>query len=90
MQVAFLQLGNVVVKSHTTVDDHGGTFLEAGVLGGAIKHGGQRLAILDVAGEYLVGDRKPITIDHQSQDHLFAVGSLITRMTTFGLGIMRT
>ena len=60
---------------------------QAGALGEAIEHGGERLAILSVAGEHLVGDRKALAVDHEPDHDLLAVGAVIARVAALGLVI---
>src|SRR5215471_14003767 len=88
MQLARLDLGEVAVKRHATIDDHGCVLLELDTLAQTIDHGAEREVIARVAGEDLVGDGKTVTIEHEADDELLAVGAVITRMTEFGLGIV--
>ncbi len=73
MELALFDLGDVLVERHAAVDHHGCAFLEAGACGQQIQHGGERGAILGVAGKHLVGDRKAVAIDHKTDHDLLAV-----------------
>jgi len=90
VQLAFGELGDVFVIGHAAIDHHGGAFPEPGALGETIKHGGERGLVLGIAGEDLVGDREPITIDDETHHNLFAIGALVARMAEFGLAVART
>src|SRR5271165_211017 len=73
-------------RSTTTVDP----LLEAGALGQAVEHGGERRAVLGISGKHLVGDRKALAADDQPDDDLLAVRSMIARIAPLGLGIADT
>ena len=90
MELAPFDLGDVVVKRHAAVDHHGCAFLEAGAFGQQIEHGGERAAILGVAGKNLVDDRKAVAIDHQGDHDLLAVRPMIARVAALGLGVAGT
>src|SRR5208282_2837234 len=64
--------------------------LEAGALGQAVEHGGERRAVLGISGKHLVGDRKALAADDQPDDDLLAVRSMIARIAPLGLGIADT
>ena len=42
--------------------------------------------IAPVAGEDLMGEGKTVTIEHEADDELLAIGTVITRMSEFGFG----
>src|SRR6202171_1558145 len=63
VQLARPDLGQVLVKGHAAIDHDGGPFLEADARGKAIEHGGERVAVLCVAGKDLVRDRKSTRLD---------------------------
>ena len=44
--------------------------------------------IARVAGEDLMGESKTVTIEHEADDELLAIGAVIARMTEFGFGIV--
>ncbi len=77
VQLAVRDLGEVVVEGHAAVDHHGCALPQAGALGEAIEHGGKRRAVLGVAGEHLVGDRKALPANHEADHDLLAVGAVI-------------
>jgi hypothetical protein len=58
MQLALFELSNVLIISHAAIDDHGGTFLEPGVLGQTIEHGGEGGMVARIASEHVVRDRE--------------------------------
>ena len=87
VQLALRDLGEVVVEGHAAVDHHGCALPQAGALGEAIEHGGERLAILSVAGEHLVSDWKALAVDHEPDHDLLAVGAVIARVAALGLVI---
>ena len=76
----------MILKSigHPPVDHYRLSFHESYALGQQVEHRAKRLPILDVAGEYLMGDRKAVAIDHQAHHHLFAVRTLVARVAPFG------
>ena len=77
VQLAVRDLGEVVVEGHAAVDHHGRALPQAGAFGEAIEHGGKRRAVLGVAGEHLVGDRKALPANHEANHDLLAVGAVI-------------
>ena len=90
VKLALFDLDDVVVERHAAIDHHGRAFLKAGARGQQIEHGGKRGAILGVAGEHLVGDRKAVAIDHQGDHHLLTIRPVIARVAALGLGIALT
>jgi hypothetical protein len=73
MQLAGFDLGEVLVKSHAEVDDHGAAFGQADAGLQQIEHGGQRRAVPGVNGKDLMRDREAVATDHKADDHLLAV-----------------
>ena len=69
--------GQVFFIGHAAIDHHGRPLLEADALTQAIEHGGERGAILGIAGEHLVGDRKAIAVDYEPNHDLFAIRSMV-------------
>jgi hypothetical protein len=61
--------------------------LELDALAETIDHGAERAVIAGVAGEDLMSEGKALTIDHEADDELLAVGAFITRVAAFGFGI---
>jgi len=90
VELALLDLGDVVVKRHAAVDHHGRALGEAGALGQAVEHGGKRGAVLGVSSKHLVGDRKAFAADHQADHDLLAVRSVVARIAALGFVIAPT
>ena len=78
---------DVLVKRHAAVNHHGCAFLKPGARRQHLEHGGERRAVLGIAGKHLVSDGKAVAIDHQSDHDLLAVGTMIARVAALGLGV---
>src|SRR6202035_2904173 len=77
---------NAMPRSTTTV----GSFRKTGARRQQIQHGGERGAVLRVAGKHFVSDGKAVAIDHQSDHDLLAVRTMIARVAALGLGVAGT
>src|SRR5205807_4758896 len=88
VEFARLELGDVVIVGHATVEHHGGALLEADALAQAVEHGGKRSAILGIASEDLMGDRKAVAIDDEADHDLLAIRSVIARIAARRLAVL--
>ena len=73
VQVARADLGQVLVVCHAPIHHHRLPGLEGHPRVEPVQHRLQRTAVLQVALEDLVRQRKPLRIDHQPHHHLLAV-----------------
>ena len=87
MQLAGFDLGDVFVIGHAAIDDDGAAFGQADARLEQVEHGGQRGAVLGVAGKDLMGDREAVAIDDEADHHLLAVRAVVARIAALGFAV---
>ena len=87
MQLAGFDLGDVFVIGDTAIDDDGAAFGQADARCAPVEHGGQGGAVLGIAGEHLMGDRKAVAIDNEADHHLLAVRTMVARIAALRLRV---
>src|SRR3989440_5177748 len=89
MQLAFADLLQVFLKGHPAIHDHRGPKLFARPLLQRIQHLIQAAPVLRIAVEDFVVLGEAITIHDQSHHHLFAIRTLVPRVSSLGLRVGR-
>ena len=87
MQPTLADLFQILIKGHAAIDNHRRARPLAGALFQCIQHLVQAAAVLHIAVEDFVRFGKPVTIQHQSDDDLFAVGPLVAGISSLGLWV---
>src|SRR5260370_1399188 len=77
VQSARFDLREVLLVRHPAVDHDKLSGLETDTLVEHVQHAVYRRAILSVAVVDLVRERKPIAVDHESDDNLFTIRTMI-------------
>ncbi len=87
MELALLEQSQIVDARQAAVDHHGCALGQADPLGQPVEHGGERRAVLGIAGKHFMTDRKAFAPHRQADDDLLAVGPAVARIAAPGLGI---
>src|SRR5262249_8537365 len=73
--LALADLGEIFGVGYASIDDHRGSLGHADSIFEKIEHAAQCFAVLGIAFDDLMSDRKPFPTNHQSHHDLYAIGA---------------